>query len=139
MSASNLLGLQGPQQTPADPYTYVCKVVEMLMLNIQQDLKIWFFPLRTEDQAFVLVFVRKKTEFLTAKHSQYTQKLRSTIFKMVNMEWQEKKSQILLYVENYHHTGSSWADFNHGLVVRPQGCQGCQKIHKNILQINLLS
>ena len=37
------------------------------------------------------------------------------------------------------HTGSSWADFNHGLVVRPQGCQGCQKIHKNILQINLLS
>ena len=37
------------------------------------------------------------------------------------------------------HTGSSWADFNHGLVVCPQGCQGCQKIHKNILQINLLS
>ena len=37
------------------------------------------------------------------------------------------------------HTGSSRADFNHGLVVRPQGCQGCQKIHKNILQINLLS
>ena len=34
---------------------------------------------------------------------------------------------------------SSWADFNHGLVVRPQGSQGCQKIHKNILQINLLS
>ena len=37
------------------------------------------------------------------------------------------------------HTGSSWADFNHGLVVHPQGCLGCQKIHKNILQINLLS
>ena len=36
------------------------------------------------------------------------------------------------------HTGSSWADFNHGLVVPPQGCHGCQKIHKNILKINLL-
>ena len=35
-------------------------------------------------------------------------------------------------------TGSSFADFNHGLVGRPQGCHGCQKIHKNILQINLL-
>ena len=28
------------------------------------------------------------------------------------------------------HTRSTWADFNHGLVVRPQGCQGCQKIQK---------
>ena len=37
------------------------------------------------------------------------------------------------------HTGSSRADFNHGLVVHPQGCLGCQKIHKNILQMNLLT
>ena len=35
------------------------------------------------------------------------------------------------------HTGSSWADFNHGLGVPPQGCHGCQKFHKNSLQINL--
>ena len=33
------------------------------------------------------------------------------------------------------HTGSSLADFNHGLVVRPQGCQGCQKIHKKFNNI----
>ena len=37
------------------------------------------------------------------------------------------------------HTRSSWADFNHGLVVCPLGCQGCQKIQENVLQINLLS
>ena len=43
------------------------------------------------------------------------------------------------YLCNSQHTRSSWADFNHGLVVRPQGCQGCQKIQKNVLQINLLS
>ena len=36
------------------------------------------------------------------------------------------------------HTRSSWADFNHSLVVRPQGCQGYQKIHKNILEIKLM-
>ena len=30
------------------------------------------------------------------------------------------------------HTRSFWADFNHGLVVHPQGCQGCQKIYKKI-------
>ena len=37
------------------------------------------------------------------------------------------------------HTRSSWTDFIHGLLVHPQGCQGCQKIKNNILQINLLS
>ena len=48
-------------------------------------------------------------------------------------------SRNLLVLEGFSHTRSSWADFNHGLVVRPQGCQGSQKINKNILQINLLS
>ena len=38
-----------------------------------------------------------------------------------------------------NHNRSSWADFIHGLIVHPQGCQGCQKIRKNILQIILLS
>ena len=33
----------------------------------------------------------------------------------------------------FSHTKSSWANFNHGLVEHPQGCQGCQKIQKNIL------
>ncbi len=44
-----------------------------------------------------------------------------------------------IIIEHKCHTRSSWADFNHGLVVRPQGCQGCQTIQKNVLQINLLS
>ena len=45
--------------------------------------KIWIFPSRIEDQAFV--FVRKKTEFLTAKDWDswlpVTQKLRRTAYK----------------------------------------------------------
>ena len=55
--------------------------------------------------------------------------------------WKTLKSTVVIFqvLETSRHTGSSWADFNHGLVVRPQGCQWCQKIHKNILQINLLS
>ena len=51
-------------------------------------LKFDFFLLRTEDQAFILIFVRKKTEFLTIKHwlswLNVTQKLRKTILKKVN-------------------------------------------------------
>ena len=43
------------------------------------------------------------------------------------------------FYSNTAHTRSSWTDFNHGLVVHPQGCQGCQKIQKNILKINLFS
>ena len=33
------------------------------------------------------------------------------------------------------HTRSSWADFIHGLLAHPQGCQWCQKIQKKVLQI----
>ena len=47
-----------------------------------------------------------------------------------------------IFFQKFHglvlHTRSSWADFIHGLLVHPQGCQGCQKIKKDILQINLL-
>ena len=46
---------------------------------------------------------------------------------------------LLFMVSIQKHTRSSWTDFNHGLVVHPQGCQGCQKIQKNILKINLFS
>ena len=69
-----------------------------IILNIEQILN---FP----TQAFVLVFVRKKAEFLIAKHwlswLPVTQKLRRTVLKKINTEWQEKKIQILLFVENY--------------------------------------
>ena len=37
------------------------------------------------------------------------------------------------------HTGSSWADFNHGLIVRPRGTMGVKKSTKYILQIDVLS
>ena len=36
-----------------------------IILNIQQNLN---FPARTENQAFVFIFVRKKTEFLSVNH-----------------------------------------------------------------------
>ena len=48
-------------------------------------------------------------------------------------------SQFILVNQKPSHTRSSWAGFNHGLVVWPQGYQGFQKIQKNVLQINLLS
>ena len=58
-------------------------VEETLMYNSQTYIKIWIFPPRTESQAFVLVFVSKKTKFLTAKHwlswLPVTQKLRRTV------------------------------------------------------------
>ena len=45
----------------------------------------------------------------------------------------ETSCKKLSNVQDLIHSRSSWANFNHGLVVRPQGCQGCQKIQKNIL------
>ena len=64
----------------------------------QQNLN---FPAQNWESGFCLVFVWKKNEFLL---SSVTQKLRRTVLKKVNTEWQEKKNQILLillYVENY--------------------------------------
>ena len=44
------------------------------------------FDQRTENQAFVLVFVRKTTEFFTAKHwLPVYQKLRRTLLKKVKV------------------------------------------------------
>ena len=60
--------------------------------------KNWIFPSRIEDQAFV--FLRKKTEFLTAKlwvsWLPVSQKMRRTAYKQVNTD-----IQIFLCVENY--------------------------------------
>ena len=53
-----------------------------IFLNICT-LKFEFFLTRTESHAFVLVFVRKKNEFLTAKH---WLRLRRTVLKKVNTE-----------------------------------------------------
>ena len=79
--------------------------------------KIWIFPPRTESQAFVLVFVRKKNEFLTAKHwlswLSVTQKLRRTVLKKVNTDWQEKRIQILLYVYYPYRRYSQQLTFKH--------------------------
>ena len=85
--------------------------------------KLWkfdIFLLRTEDQAFILIFVRKKTEFLTAKHwlswLKVTQKLRKTVLKKVNTECQENKIQIAgcseLYMGFYHRESFTTVSFH---------------------------
>ena len=71
---------------------------------VKEMINIEFLPCnRIEDQTFFLV--RKKTEFLTAKHwvswLPMAQKSRRTASKKVNTDWQEKKFQIFLCVENY--------------------------------------
>ena len=58
---------------------------ETLMYNFSAYSKFEFYHQRTESQAFVLVFVRKTTEFLTAKLL-VNQKLRRTVLKKVNTE-----------------------------------------------------
>ena len=87
-------------------YTYV-----YIILNIQQKVvKIWTLVHRTEDQTFVWVFVRKKTEFLTAKHwlswFPITQKLGWAVLKKVNTEWLEISNfhNYLPDVQNYTKT-----------------------------------
>ena len=64
------------------------------------------FLRRTEDQAFVLVFVTKKTEFLTAKHwlrrLPVTQKLRKTVLKKrVTGKENSNFHNFFLDVQNY--------------------------------------
>ena len=67
--------------------------------------KIWTFLPKTECQVFVwFLYERKMSSSLQntgSADSQWLKKLRRTVLKKVNTEWQEKKNHILLYVENY--------------------------------------
>ena len=77
------------------------------ILNIQQkNVKHSIFLRRTEDQAFVLVFVMKKTEFLNAKHwlrqLPVMQKLRKTVLKKrVTGKENSNFHNFFLDVQNY--------------------------------------
>ena len=55
---------------------------------------------RTESWAFVLVYVRKKTEFLTAKH--WLINWERQFFKKVNTEWQERKFKFCCMLRIMH-------------------------------------